>query len=171
MKTKLKNIWSRGWFLIPIILMVAMTALGLDVLIQRSRFKAVMFDMAYSIAYAEENYTTVAVTDGGDRVLLDPYNMDCVYNMILTAKYAGRGRKAAPADSCIVIDFGNDTELKIYTGSDGKVYMDYAGSKSSGCYRLGRYATYGDLVRLCSPEGTGHPNKVIGGSGDPAVQP
>ncbi|MBO4360691.1 MAG: hypothetical protein J5822_07420, partial [Eubacteriaceae bacterium] len=95
MKTKLKNIWSRGWFLIPIILMVAMTALGLDVLIQRSRFKAVMFDMAYSIAYAEENYTTVAVTDGGDRVLLDPYNMDCVYNMILTAKYAGRGRKAA----------------------------------------------------------------------------
>ena len=162
MKRKLKDIWSRGWFIIPIVIFVVMVALGIDVLAQRSRFKGLMFDMAYSIAYSEENNSALSVTDGGDVILLDPYNMDCIYNQILTAKYAGRGRKDTPAQSDIVIDFGNDTSLRLYTYGDGTVYMDYKGQKSSGCYRLGKDANYGDFVRLCSPEGTGHPNKVIG---------
>lgn len=164
MKRKLKDLWLRGWFIIPIILMAVMIALGLDVLVQRSRFKATMFDMAYSIAYSVENNTTVSVTDGGDTILLDPYNIDCIYNQILTAKYAARGKKNISDGKGIVIDFGNGTDLKMYADDEGRVYIDYRGQKSSGCYRLGRYANYGDFVRLCSPEGTGHPNKVIGGS-------
>ena len=162
MKSKLKNTWSRTWFIIPIVIFVVMIALGLDVLVQRSRFKAVMFDMAYSIAYSEENSSTLSVTDGGDTVLLDPYNIDCIYNQILTAKYAGRGRKDGSASSDISIDFGNGTSLRLYIYEDGTVYMDYKGQKSSGCFRLGKDASYRDFVRLCSPEGTGHPNKVIG---------